>query len=71
MVPPATSGGQAGNHGEGGAVDEQRDKIKDLEVKEDEARDIAGGKEANSIRWGAKSRGKKSVDAMKVKRNQT
>ena len=46
-------------------MDEQRDKIKDLEVKEDEARDIAGGKEANAIRW------KKGVAAKKAGKSAT
>ncbi len=43
-------------------MDEQKDKIKDLEVKEGEAQDIAGGKKIQ-----AKSRGAKSRGAMKVK----
>ncbi len=41
-------------------MDEQKDKIKDLEVKEGEAQDVAGGKEANPLKWGSKSGAKKA-----------
>jgi hypothetical protein len=51
-------------------VDEKRDKIKDLEVKEDEAQDIAGGKKIQ-----AKSPGKKApgyrMRAASVEKKQT
>jgi hypothetical protein len=39
----------------------QAERVQDLEVKEDEAREIAGGKQANPIKWGAKKAGKSSA----------
>jgi hypothetical protein len=52
-------------------VDEQRDKIKDLEVKEDEARDIAGGKKIAAKSRGAKSPGKKATGRIRYGKNES
>ena len=36
----------------------EAERVKDLEVKEDEARDIAGGKKQQAVRYGKKSEGR-------------
>lgn len=72
-MAPATSSGQTTQLRREEQMEERKDKpeerVEDLEVRDDEARDIAGGKKKAGVRYGKKGAGRRVAGSSASKKD--